>query len=61
MIHKDLTEQIDRVRQVKNGKHVIVVYDYMSLTLANNDYMYDLQDIAYAAIERIDQEHEANK
>lgn len=57
----DLTEQIERVRRVMNGELPQVVYDYMNRPLANNDYASDLQDIAYAAIERIDQEREANK
>lgn len=58
MTHKDLTEQIDRVRRVLNGEQIVRVYE--PLTFRFEAYQSDLRDIAYAAIERIDQEREAN-
>ena len=58
-MHKDLTQQIDRVRRVMNDEAIPAVYQTGGYA-AEHMHIDDLRDIAYACVERIDQEREAN-
>jgi len=53
-MHKDLTEQINRVRRVINGESCVSVYGQGWLAFLSHKQ--DLKEIAHAAIERLDKE-----